>query len=195
MNQPEPPPPPPPAGPPAHPYAYPLPAGAYQQLRPIGPAPGLMYAGFWIRFGAYVIDTIIVDGPIYAVIFGLFHDQLFTLTCGYQTVPLGTSYLCTGGFTGLFWLATLGVQLVHALYFIAFWMSGATIGQRLLRLRVVDVRNGARISLGKAALRFAGYLVSGIFFNLGFMWAGWDPEKQGWHDKIAGTFVVRPLAA
>jgi len=59
----------------------------------------------------------------------------------------------------------------------------------------VDVRDGSRISFGKAVLRFLGYLVNGVVFNLGYMWAGWDPEKQGWHDKIAGTFVVRPLAA
>ncbi|HKR98689.1 MAG TPA: RDD family protein, partial [Candidatus Dormibacteraeota bacterium] len=163
--------------------------------RPIGPAPGLMFAGFWIRFGAYVLDLLILAIPI-GVLFAVFHEQLFTLNCDYRSTAFSSSYVCTGGLTGSGWLAVAGWELVSAVYFIGFWaLSGASIGQKLLHLRVVDVRNGARISVGRAALRFLGYLINGFVFDLGFMWAGWDPQKQGWHDKIAGTFVVRPLAA
>ena len=47
------------------------------------------------------------------------------------------------------------------------------------------------MTFGLAFLRWVGYILSGIFLYLGFLWIAWDGRKQGWHDKIAGTVVVR----
>jgi uncharacterized RDD family membrane protein YckC len=180
-------PPPPPAGYPPYGYGY---YGA-MPVRP-GPAPGLVYAGFWIRFVAYLFDAAILDIPLYGLLFALFGSQLIRGSCGNYSQIYGFGYFCTGSFTGWFFLGVLVVQLVHAIYFILMWsVTGSTVGQKLFRLRVVDARDGGRISLGKAAIRFLGYIVSGLVFNLGYMWAGWDPQKQGWHDKMASTFVVQ----
>jgi uncharacterized RDD family membrane protein YckC len=81
---------------------------------------------------------------------------------------------------------------VLGVYWIVTWsLLGGSLGQRALGLRVVNAADGRSISLARAALRFAGYIVSVIPFAIGLIWAGFDHQKQGWHDKVAGTFVVR----
>jgi uncharacterized RDD family membrane protein YckC len=171
-------PPPPPLPPysPRHPYA-----GGAIAYRP-GPAPGLRYAGFWIRFAAYVIDAL----PL-SLLAALVKVSVVVTTCtsGGSGVSICTSRVDGPGATIV--TAVLGV------YWIVTWSQlGGSLGQRALGLRVVSADDGGNIGVGRAVLRFAGYLVSAIPFAIGLMWAGFDPRKQGWHDKIAGTFVVRP---
>jgi uncharacterized RDD family membrane protein YckC len=76
-------------------------------------------------------------------------------------------------------------------YFIIMTAStGATLGKRVLKLRVVR-DDMSRVSYGTAALRETiGKTVSLIPCALGFIWAGFDARKQAWHDKIAHTFVI-----
>jgi uncharacterized RDD family membrane protein YckC len=69
--------------------------------------------------------------------------------------------------------------------------QGATLGQRIFGLRVVDANTGQRIQLGKAALRWVGLLVSFLVCFIGVIWVAFDGRKQGWMDKIAGTLVLR----
>jgi uncharacterized RDD family membrane protein YckC len=61
----------------------------------------------------------------------------------------------------------------------------------LLSLRVVDAKTGGSLSVGQSIARYLGYFVSVIPFCLGLIWVAFDSKKQGWHDKIAGTVVVR----
>lgn len=68
--------------------------------------------------------------------------------------------------------------------------SGQTVGKRLMGIRVIDFTNGQPIDYGKALIRYIGRIVSSIACLLGYLWVLWDPEKQAWHDKIAGTVVV-----
>jgi uncharacterized RDD family membrane protein YckC len=80
--------------------------------------------------------------------------------------------------------------LVSVLYFVGFWVkSGQTIGKNVLGLQVIRT-NGQPLSWGKGLLRYVGYLVSGLVFSLGFIWIAFDRNRQGWHDKIAGTYVI-----
>ena len=73
-----------------------------------------------------------------------------------------------------------------------FWQAKqGTPGKLLLSLRVVDATTGGSLGLGQSLLRYVGYIVSAVPFCLGFIWVGFDSKKQGWHDKIAGTVVVR----
>jgi uncharacterized RDD family membrane protein YckC len=51
--------------------------------------------------------------------------------------------------------------------------------------------DGSPVSWGKAFVRYLGYIVSGLVLALGFIWVAFDPKRQGWHDKIASTYVVR----
>jgi len=57
-------------------------------------------------------------------------------------------------------------------------------------LKVVQ-STGEKMTLGVGFLRWVGYIISGMVFYLGFIWIAFDGKKQGWHDKIAGTVVVR----
>jgi uncharacterized RDD family membrane protein YckC len=61
----------------------------------------------------------------------------------------------------------------------------------LLGLRVARESDGSAPGLGRSFLRYIGYFVSGLALGIGFLWVAFDSRKQGWHDKIAGTVVIR----
>lgn len=69
--------------------------------------------------------------------------------------------------------------------------KGATPGKMLLGLKVLDAKTGNLLTIGQALLRYAGYILSSLIFCLGYIWVGFDKKKQGWHDKMAKTVVVR----
>ena len=83
--------------------------------------------------------------------------------------------------------------LLQAAYFTYFWSAagkGQTLGSRALRVRVVKT-NGSFLDYGGAFLRYIGFVISCAAFFIGVIWAAFDAERQGWHDKIAGTHVVK----
>jgi uncharacterized RDD family membrane protein YckC len=124
-------------------------------------------AGFWIRFGASFLDGLILAVPyaVLVVIFGLETGRALSL-------------------------------LVSAAYFTTLEGSptGRTLGKKLFRIRVIDMRVGGPIGPGRAFIRWIGRLVSLIVFGLGYLWMLWDKEKQTWHDKMANAVVV-PVSA
>jgi uncharacterized RDD family membrane protein YckC len=173
------------------------PVATYYAGPQVGPAPGIAYAGFWIRFLAAVIDGLIVGVPIVIVFFILEGSAVSTYAhCVSQTTSSGGFAITCQGFyptaaVSYFELIWLGVQF---LYFVTLWSQmGATLGQRLLGLHVVDAATGQNIGIGRAIGRFVGYVISSVALYIGLVWAGFDPRKQGWHDKIASTFVVRKV--
>jgi uncharacterized RDD family membrane protein YckC len=86
-------------------------------------------------------------------------------------------------------LLLLCAPLITALYnVVSWWIRGQTPGKWLLGLRVVAL-GGGKVSLGRATLRFAGYLLSALPFYLGFLWI-LGSERRGFHDRLAGTEVV-----
>ena len=84
------------------------------------------------------------------------------------------------------------VGLVFLVYSsLATGMYGMTIGKRFFHLKVVR-EDGSKPGMGTAFLRESlGKFISSLVFSLGFLWVIWDKDKQGWHDKIAKTFVVQ----
>ena len=166
-----PPPPPPPEG-----YSPPPPppqmSGGYQPAPMAYSAPVASYGGFWIRAVAYIVDAIIL-GIIGAIL----------------SAPLAVNY---NDINSASVRASNGIDLVlSAVYFTLLWTyMGASIGQRIFRLRVVDANTGQPIPLGKAALRWLGLLLSFAVCLIGVIWVAFDGRKQGWMDKIAGTVVV-----
>jgi uncharacterized RDD family membrane protein YckC len=144
------------------------------------------YAGFWIRFLAWFIDSFVVGAfglPLAALFVqhgsGTCHQLMSVGSCGStaNSILIPTT-LPNFGLTGLYFVLT-------------WWLIGGTLGQRLLGLRVVDAATGARISLRQSIGRFFGYLLSAWALCLGLIWAGLDTYKQGWHDKLAHTYVLR----
>ena len=119
--------------------------------------------GFGIRLVAYLIDLVIL------VVIDVF-----------LRVALGSAG------------AALSI-VAGVLYTVGFWYAmGATPGKMALGLQIVR-EDGSQLGLGACFLRYVGYIISGLALGLGFLWIIWDPKKQGWHDKIAGTLVVKTV--
>lgn len=177
-------PPPPPAYPVATYYAGPQ----------LGPAPGIRYAGFWIRVVASIIDAIIVGVPLAIVFFAAEGSTLSTYAnCVNNAAASGVlPATCQSTFVGAIGSFELIGIAVELLYFVILWSKfGGTFGQRMLGLHVVDAATGRNIGIGRSIGRFVGYVISGAALDIGLIWVAFDPRKQGWHDKIASTFVVR----
>ena len=152
---------------------------------PIGPAPGYAFGGFWSRVVAYWLDLIALT--VVAL--------LLWLTTGLTVVNVGTAQsiapsgaVMYGGFAVFNGLALL----LHALYHAVFWaVLGATPGMLACGLRVVRAADGRRLDPVRALVRYLALLPSIIVLLIGAIWIAADPRKQGWHDKLARTFVVR----
>jgi uncharacterized RDD family membrane protein YckC len=140
------------------------------------PAPRVEYVGFWKRFVATLIDTLILLVIIVPLLLAIY----------------GREYLereLDAGFAG-FWDVMLQVVL-PAIAVIVFWKyRSATPGKMAIAARIVDAKTGAAPATGKLVLRYFAYLVSILPLGFGFIWIGIDRRKQGFHDKIAGTLVV-----
>lgn len=137
----------------------------------------LEYAGFWIRAGATIIDTIllmIITFPILVSIYGW----------GYF------DWEQTGFIAGF---ADFLISWVFpAIVVIAFWITKqATPGKMAVSAKIVDATTGSAPSAGQLVGRYFAYFVAGLPLGLGILWVAFDKKKQGWHDKLAGTVVVR----
>ena len=135
----------------------------------------LEYAGFWIRTGATIIDTIlmlIVVTPCLVAIYG-------------------KAYWLNGALVQGFW-DVLFSYILPAIAVVIFWVyKSATPGKMATNLTIVDAKTGGKPSVGQFVIRYLGYFVAILPLFLGIIWVGIDRRKQGWHDKLAGTVVVR----
>jgi uncharacterized RDD family membrane protein YckC len=85
------------------------------------------------------------------------------------------------------------VLLLDLVYFSYFWSAqggGRTPGMRALNIKIVKT-DGSDLTVSGAVIRYVGLLVSFFVIFLGVIWVAFDAQKQGWHDKIAGTYVIR----
>lgn len=83
-----------------------------------------------------------------------------------------------------------GTSVLQLVYFVFFWAAfGQTLGMALLGLQVVRP-DGSRPGVLRALARYLGYWLCFITLGLGFIWIIFDRRRQGWHDKLSGTFVV-----
>jgi len=149
----------------------------------------LEYAGFWKRAVALLIDVFaltVICGVVILTFapyqwFGL--GSLVTSSDVFNEPPWRmVPYLIAGN---IFSLA------VNIGYFVGFWVwRGQTPGKMLLNIKIVRP-DCARIKFSQALLRYLGYIVSAAVIFIGFIWVAFDPQKQGFHDKIAETFVVK----
>lgn len=136
------------------------------------------YAGFWIRVMAALIDSVIV--------------MIITLpitTAIYGEVPKdGYTYLQGG------WDLVIN-YLFPAVAVIVFWIyKSATPGKLFNKLTIVDAKTGGKPSISQFIVRYLGYFVSIIPLCAGLIWVAFDERKQGWHDKMAGTLVIKNKA-
>lgn len=147
-----------------------------------------IYGGFWRRFFAFMIDETILTaiGWILFVIGGT------ALNLGIQTREM---FFDEDMFWGLGFRYFILYQFLTGLLSMAYFTylhgtMGQTLGKKILGLKVMQ-ETGESMRPGLAFLRWVGYLINAVCMNLGFIWIAFDGRKQGWHDKIAGTVVIR----
>jgi uncharacterized RDD family membrane protein YckC len=88
------------------------------------------------------------------------------------------------------WIVTVGATVLAIAYSVVSWTwFGKTPGKALLGLAVVT-DDGSRPGLLRSLARFGGYMLSAIPLGAGFLWILVDDNRRGWHDHIAGTWVV-----
>jgi uncharacterized RDD family membrane protein YckC len=146
------------------------------------------YGGFWRRGLAFFIDSMILY---------IFSTALFAawITITHTPVESYEFFILSNTSPEIFMgviLPYYGISvLLNITYFTYFHGTiGQTPGKKLLGLKVIDI-SGGKMTLGIAFLRWVGYIISKLFLFLGFIWIAFDRRKQGWHDKIAGTCVIR----
>jgi uncharacterized RDD family membrane protein YckC len=174
------------------------------------------YAGFWIRVGATFIDVFLLS--IILLPFHRYRHQLplylIPFSQGWQIYKAKTAT-----FIDVFLLSIILLPLTMMVYgdltwkreglilgfadflinyvlpFVAtilFWLyKSATPGKMALNMKVVDVDTGEKLSVGQSIGRYFAYIPAMAILMIGIIWVVFDKRKQGWHDKLAKTVVIR----
>lgn len=143
------------------------------------------YAGFWLRFVALIIDSIVSSAILFVI--ALIAGVVLGLVLAGAGASSSEQIEFYGNFVGVV-LALILPWLYYASCEASSWQ--ATPGKKALGLRVTDL-DGAPIGFARASGRFWGKLVSYLIIYIGFMMAGWTEKKQGLHDMMAGTLVIK----
>lgn len=151
-----------------------------QKLREgVTPAGEMVYAGLWIRFGARIIDGMIIGAA------GLVIMLVGWLIFGSPGTPSVTRMIATAIFQNLLYM---GFAVAYTTYFLG--KSGATPGKMACGLRVVR-SDGEKITYARAFGRFFADWLNSFTIGIGYLIAAFDEEKRALHDRICDTRVVR----
>lgn len=132
---------------------------------------GFVYAGFWIRVGAKILDTILM--------------QIISGVIGFI---IGLSMKGNGAAPILAGVIGFAIGVAYPVFFLGKY--GATIGKMAVKVKVVR-SNGEPISYGRALGRTFAEMLSGLILGIGYLMVAWDPEKRALHDRICDTRVVK----
>ena len=119
------------------------------------------YAGFWRRFGGFLIDGIILAG-----------------------IGAITGLVLSSNASSLIGLV-IGIS-----YYVGLNANGGTLGKQIVGLRLQDARTGENIGYPRALIRYIVAIASALALLIGYLWCIWDGKKQTWQDKAAGSVVV-----
>jgi uncharacterized RDD family membrane protein YckC len=145
----------------------------------------VQYAGFWDRFMAFLVDSIVQALILAPLLWFLLRadlqvaagDPFALLETVSDTLSSPLGYLINYGFP--------------LLYFVLFWKyKSATPGKFMMDMAVVDADTGGSPSAARLILRYLGYYVNILTCFIGFFWIAVDKRKQGLHDKMANTVVI-----
>lgn len=140
-----------------------------------GPVTQPEYVGFWARTFASIVDSIALIFLIMAI---------GSVIWGFDATLAEDN------------MQSLLFQIVLPIAFVMlFWIiRNATPGKMMINSVIVDAKTGKAPTKGQYVIRYIGYYISSIVLLLGFIWVAFDSRKQGWHDKMAGTVVIKGKA-
>lgn len=145
----------------------------------------IVYVGFWARFVAFLIDSTVASlimSPLVIRIVGEIDIYDYDLNDADDLWALAMR---------LSTQLSLDILLMGTL-FVLFWVfRNATPGKMLFRCVIVDAKTFAAPTVMQNIGRYLAYYLSLIPAGLGFIWIGFDDKKQGWHDKLSGTVVIK----
>ncbi len=156
-------------------------------------AGNVQYAGFWLRFIAYLIDDIILGAIGFVISLPFIGTIIFS---GIALSELDnceeSKFLGIAGIVGTVLLLIITITAAGWLYFALMESSKqqATLGKMVLGLKVTDME-GNKISFARATGRYFGKILSGMIFMIGYILAGLTDKKQALHDMIAACLVIR----
>ena len=135
------------------------------------------FGGFWLRVGAYFVDVVVMLLPtlLISFLFQAVNTQLDQLGVSIADMLISTL---------IWWVYT-------AAFLSSPWQ--ATIGKRVCGLKVTDY-NGRQITFGRASGRYFASILSGILLGIGFLMIGWTRHRQGLHDLMANTLILKVSA-
>ncbi|GGF74172.1 RDD family protein [Alteromonas lipolytica] len=137
------------------------------------------YAGFWIRTGAAIIDSILLLLVILPAVAAIYD------------ISIVSALFVSGGLSG-----ALLNYLFPAVAIMLFWIyKSATPGKLLTHTTIVDANTGEKPTPKQFLIRYVGYYLAMLPLFLGIIWVGVDKRKQGWHDKLAQTVVIKSPAS
>ena len=133
------------------------------------------YVGFWARVLATLIDSVLIMAitlPPLLAIYGLAYLENDEAISGLADILIS--------------------NILPMILVILFWAKKqATPGKMAVSARIVDAETGKAPSVKQCVGRYFAYILSAIPLGLGFLWVAFDAKKQSWHDKLAGTVVVK----
>jgi uncharacterized RDD family membrane protein YckC len=134
------------------------------------------FIGFWKRFGATIIDSILLIFLMIPPLIAIYGWSYFD--------PEVTGFVAGPADFIISWIVPIFI-------IIGFWTwRQATPGKMAIKAKIVDANTGEKPSMKQWIIRYVGYFISAIPLGLGYVWVAFDKRKQGWHDKMAGTVVV-----
>ena len=138
------------------------------------------YAGFWIRVFANVLDALLLGAVNMAVALAV------------EAWELGTLPSSVGSVSGVHPGPAIFALVSPSIVIIGSWIAlGASPGKLMLRLRIVDEPTGGSPTVWQCIGRFVMGVIGVVCVGIGYLWIVIDPRKQGWHDKLVRTLVIR----
>lgn len=139
------------------------------------------FGGFWIRFGAYFIDNLILQAISFAIQFGI---GIGLAMLANPDSPVGMLLLVA------LYLIPLVIVVCYYTYFHGNPNHQATPGKKLMKLRVITA-DGEDVTYLRAFGRYWAAVLSALILLIGYIMAAFDSEKRALHDHICNTRVIK----
>lgn len=132
------------------------------------------YGGFWLRFCAICIDACFL-----------------LAVSGLINIAMGLKFFSNADSPKVLYAGLFSMAASMLYYSIIQGMFYGTIGKRLMGLKLVDAATLEQVNIGQAVGRYLMQFVSAVCLGAGYINIGINDKKQGWHDKVAGTLVIK----